>query len=366
MVAGFTRSRTAALFCGLSVAAAVFSAGSPSPAADPTPQELAARLRETLTGLHTIEMEYRQTQTFNGRTTTNECEWLRSGDKLRLIYHAGELPGGWWSFDGQYGHSVNYFPDRETEIRGISKTLTPPTGLDFYSPADWLGLRLYGLPSVDLADLLAQPQARIVATETFGAVPAYRVDLGEHQTEVHGTWTWTAVICPGRDSLPVDISCEPADGNPDSERLGNAIGSVRFLVLDFYEVHDAALQRTRWLPQRMRRETKLAVHELEASVSRVNHEVSKTAFVPRPQPGTELIDNTVPGDRKVRVYKPEAALTQQAADLAKEVRPPTTPAEAAVARAPDASLWTTIALWSGAFCLLSAAVVYFLYSRQVS
>ncbi|MGC1273967.1 MAG: hypothetical protein WBC44_09685 [Planctomycetaceae bacterium] len=350
------------------IAVAVLGLTHPARAADPTPQDLAAQLRETLTGLHTIEMQYFESQTFDERTTKGEREWLKSGERLRLIARPGELPRGWWSFDGRYGHNVNYVPGKDGEIRGISKTSTRPAALDMSTPADWLGMRLRGLPSVSLADLLDAPQARIVATESFGDLAAYRVSLGEQDSKINGRWSWTAVVCPERDGLPVEISREPAKSNEQFQQLG----ITRLVVDDFYEVHDDALERTRWLPQRMRLESSLSTMDLEVTLSLVNHDIQQVAFVPEPQPGTQLIDDTVPGARKVRVYKPEEALAEQAAELAaaanaKGVPPVATSTSPGVTAAPPSnSLWATIGLYGGAVCLLAAAFVYFWRSRQVS
>lgn len=341
--------------------------GTAASGAEPTLADLASQLRETLSGINTVEMHYRQTLSGQGPAVTSNCEWIRDGDKTRLIMHAGELPGGWWSFDGRHGYSIEHFANRPQDMRGILKTSSAPEMIgQMYAPGDWLGLRLATDPPAVLTDLVAQGQSRIAAAETFDGLPAYRLDLGVHDRPAEGAWAWSAVVCPGKDGLPVEISCVPSETNPDFKRLSSLVGRVRFAVSEFRSVNDSALHRERWLPWKMSLEIAATKWDLEASSARVNHVIPAAAYVPQPQPGTEIVDITVPGKRKVRIHKPEAGLAKQVAALAKETResPAAAPGRGPVASPPDPMFWPRTTFWAGALCLFAAAVVYVVHSRR--
>lgn len=276
------------------------------------------------------------------------------------------MPSGWWSFDGRHGYSVEYVPGRPQEMRGILLTSSPPQMLDLmYSPPNWLGLHVRTDPAVALTDMLTGGQARVTEIEEYEGSPAYRVDLGVHEKAAEGPWSWSAVVCPSRDGLPVEISSAPADTNPDHDRLSDTLGRVRFLVTEFQEVEDSALRRKRWMPRKMTLEVGNTRWELEASSVSVNHVIPAGAFVPKPQPGTEMIDDTVPGKRRVRTYKPEAALARRAEMLADQARNgPVPPSSSPVASPPDPMFWSRIAMWGGALSLLGAAVFFIVRSRN--
>lgn len=373
---GGTRFRTAALLRHFSIAAAILSPAARATAADPTPQELAAKLRETLTGLHTIEMEYRQeivSETGeNGRETISRTlNWLADGERGRIAAFTDGEMSGWWGFDGRHGYRVGFRPNEPGVPREIITATTPPAVLTIeYTPAYWLGLKVSEIgDSLTLDRLLAgeglleNEETSIVGEETWEGLPVFRVKLGERMSQNSGLWTHTAVICPGRDGLPVEIIVAPSEINPLAERINRVTGPFRFTVSEFREVHDEALQKTRWLPWRMSLKNKLCEWKIDVTLARVNHSIPAGEFdPPPPQPGTNLIDETVPGrQRQVTVYMPEIALARQANDLVAAVRPET-PATADVAAAvavpPNPGRWGRIAAWAGSFLLLAAGLVY--------
>ncbi|MGC1274920.1 MAG: hypothetical protein WBC44_14535 [Planctomycetaceae bacterium] len=362
--AGGTCLRTAALLSHFSIAAAILSLASPATAADPTPQELAARLRETLTGLHTIEMEYRESTSNQfgdkpSNTFINEYEWIRDGQRQLLVRKEGDFAAGQWSFDGNYGFSVGYRKGQPDTAREITKSRSVPWQLNNqYTPAFWMGLRLSEL-NENLAELLLDPQARVTGSELRGDLKLYRVDLGTHGDEASDPWSWSVSLCPDRDGLPVEIIRTPAANHPDRKRLEELIGETSFVVTEFRAIRDHALQRDRWVPWNMRLEMAKSTWTLDMVLARVNHDVSPERFVPQPGAGTFAIDETTPGRRSVRVNLPQEARSQRAQDLIEEVRAPSATPRPAVAAPPDSGRWSRRAAWGGAILLFVAAVTYF-------
>lgn len=341
----------------VAVSAAVGLYGWSVGAADPAPTEIAAKLRETLTSLHTLEFEYRRTVTrANGETFVNEgCKWLRSGELVQLTIPPGGLPGGQWAFDGRRSYKVGWDRERAGFPNHIITGVTPPWQLQTHLTPDlWLGLRLKGPPGT-IADHLAKNQGRVTGEDLWGGLQVYNVELGAFGGGENAL-KWTAVLCPARDWLPVRITGQPLKQN--SSAAGPA-----FNVKEFRVVEDGLLRTQKWVPWSMDYEM-AGLHEvLEVTAVRINPAVPVKLAVAKPQPGTQLIDETIPGARKVKAYMPNEAMKRHAVavahDLASRRPQGAAGADSAVARPPDLNRKWVVVRWAGAVALLAAAVVYF-------
>lgn len=344
----------------------------PARSADPSVEDLAARLRETLTGLHTIEASFLRTvRNDEGGVFVNECHWLSDGGRFKFVADPNTsgagLSNAWISFDGRTGHTVTRkgdFPKQITKVSGI-----PEQFRSVSTPSRWLGLTLNETDGTIL-DLLESGKASVIAAESWNGLPAYRVDLGTHETRLAGPWRYTALLCPDRGGLPVEIECRLGDQHPSAEKRG-LIAATLYTVTEFEPVSDQTLGVQHWFPWKMQRSDHRVTQTLEMTEVRINGPVSKSAFTPpAPQPGTWVVDESVPGRRTERMYEDKKWLAERAPALTQEIqtniRSAADPKGAAVARRPGAGWLSRTAPWLGAGALVLAGALYAVRSLRTT
>lgn len=343
-----------------------------SPAAEPTIEELAAQLRETLTGLHSIEARYRKTYVVRetNQTYVNDCLWIIDGAREKLFEGPSKegqpLPNEWLSFDGRFGYQVVMKGDFPAQI---NKSSIPPKRIKSMSVAAcWLGLVLREFDGT-LIDLLDRGTARVTGREDWNGLPAYKVDFGTHGTPLAGPWRYVAVLCPGRDGLPVEITAKFDADHPDAARHPQVASLSRaatntYTVSEFLQANDAALGTVRWFPakMKMRRDDSSASTDLEMQSVRINHPISAAIFAPpTPLPGTVVADESVPGKRTVTRHEDKKAMTARATALAREVGAATraSPTEHAVGtEQPNSRRLLYFFRWGGTGILVFAGVLF--------
>jgi hypothetical protein len=336
-------------------------------AAEVTLDTLRSQLRETLSGLQTIEMHYRRTQLFKESPTANEhrhvsnCEWVRDGSRVRFVRHADDLPGIWSSFDGKSGYQVTWDTSRQDFPTQITKLPSIPESLEYdYLPDQWIGLKL---PDCDrtLQHLLDGPDSKLIGRVDKGELVVYEVDLGVHRKIRGDPWNWRVWLCPDRDGLPVELQAAPADNHPEYERVMRLMGVQQFQIAEFRRVTDESLERERWLPTRFSLKLALSSFDHEATLVRVNRQLPDGLFIPAPQAGTRMVDVSASGRKTTWIHEPEKAIANLVEQVAQDVKSQSANASSernVVARPADWSPLYRALRWIGAFLLLGVGVVY--------
>lgn len=329
---------------------------------------LRGQLKETLSALDRMRVRYRMTSTYKGKSLHIDCDWIRDGARGRVVATRDGLPSEWHSFDGKFGYSIGWHPDRPHFPREINKTSAPSEFLDTnFSPDNLLGVQLVAR-DLDLSILLDGQQARIVKTETKDGLVRCLVDLGVHQDQFGKSWHFTAVLAPGRDGLPVEFTTDIRGIDPEAEQIRKFMGSRVCTIEEFRQVHDSTLNRDAWFPFRGQLTMKESSIKIEVMEAVLNPPVEDSLFVPEPQAGTKLIDDTIPSRRVVQIHQPEIAAAEEADRMAKELRdmPKTSkPHIRAVALPANPYLVWSWLRWVGAIALLVIGAVYAWRSWQV-
>lgn len=285
-----------------------------------TLDSLRGQLKETLSSLDRMRVRYRMTATYKGKALQIDCDWIRDGARGRVVVTRDGLPSEWHSFDGKIGYSIGWHPDRPEFPREINKTSAPSEFLvSNFSPDNLIGVRLVAR-DLDLSILLDDQQARIVKTETKDGLVRCLVDLGVHQDQFGKSWHFSAVLAPGRDGLPVEFMTTAHGDDPESEQVRNRVGPRVCTIEEFRQVHDSTLNRDAWFPFRGQLTMKESSVKIEVMDAVLNVPVDDSLFVPVPQAGTKLIDDTTPNRRVVQVHQPEIAAAEEAERMAKELR----------------------------------------------
>lgn len=343
-----------------------------SSAAESSPEvtldSLREQLKETLSSLDRMRVHYRMTATNKGKAIQIDCDWVRDGTRGRVVATRDGLPSEWHSFDGKFGYSIGWHPDRPEFPREINKTSGPSEFLvSNFSPDNLIGVRLVAR-DLNLSILLDDQQARLVKTETKDNLVRCLVDLGVHQDQFGKSWHFSAVLAPGRDGLPVEFTTTAHGDDPESEQIRNRVGPRVCTIEEFRQVHDSTLNRDAWFPFRGQLVMKESSYKIEVMEAVLNVPVEDSLFVPVPQAGTKLIDDTTPNRRVVQVHQPEIAAAEDSDRIAKELhaRPQLSKSDlhAVALPANPYLLWSWLR-WVGAIALLAIGAVYAWRSWQV-
>lgn len=342
---------------------ALFGLRNIAQAEEPTLESLRSQFKESMSALVRLKLNYLLTSVGNNQTNQFENSLVMDGDRQQCSSSLAGKRMAWDSYDGKYGYSVGWHHERPDFPREIIKTSSPSEFLlSNYTPLSFLGVRLVA-SDLNLSSLIDDSQARLVKTETHDGNVRCHIDFGEHQDQYQKKWRFTAILAPNRDGLPVSITATLLGNEPAIVQERNVLGSPIYAVDEFQQIHDNTLNRMAWFPMRGSLKFKSSSYQFEVREVVLSPSIENSLFSPTPQPGTKLIDDTIPNRRKVEVFQPELALQavvdQHATNLA--VNPT---GKQAVAAPKDWFLVWNRLRWGGAILLVICGAIYAWSSRR--
>ncbi|MGA0039806.1 MAG: hypothetical protein ACO3NZ_08160 [Pirellulales bacterium] len=320
--------------------------------------DLRARYLETVSGIVSLDLQF----TLQSNSYTEQGRWARDGERQLLVVRESDFGPGWAAFDGVKGHQVTFDPERPERIREIIASPAVPLRLrEAYCIDTWLGTRLKDSRK-DLAGLLASASARVVSEDGDNGHKTWVIDLGEHRTPGGRLNHWSVTLAERYGCLPVEMAATPA-----GEESGAAhatlrdVGTFRYRLSDWIAIPDPLTGGDKWLPQKMESSYKDGGWTLILNSIRLNSSVLDADFrPPAPTVGTQLITETVAGQRTIKVHQQDELLEeyvqQHAARAAEETRRLETEG-AAIAVRGDGFPWYALR-WAAMGSLIIAAVAY--------
>jgi hypothetical protein len=332
--------------------------------AQPSLDEIRARLREQLTSIRSIWCEYRVRSAADYGEDPADWPlylWAQQDDKIlhRVFPHQPSSMDGkwleeWQSYDGKAGYHVIFDEYEAGAPYIVHRWSFEPRDLNTrLVPANHLGLVIRGSTST-LAQLIQGPDVRFEAPipVRVSGHDCWLLDLGPY--DLSGTFEnhLRVFLDAQLDYLPRQIESIPKRIVDPALRPGAEDYRVQpgeemwqIGIEDFMQVEDQAFQTKRWFPRRM-----LHSMQMTAVVEtvRLNEPIPDEEFVPAMPAGTLLIDNPdSPQSRRTIVGGAEGQMIHAERVNRRRTFPEPTPMTTAVSDPVIARpLRSNIALWT--------------------
>lgn len=323
--------------------------------------DLRARYLETVGGIHSLDVQFTLRSVAKTGSFSQRGRWVRDGLRQLLVVSESDFGRNWESFDGANGHQVTYDPEQPGRIREIiTSPATPPRLREAYCIDTWLGLRLKD-SQTDLAGQLASATARVVSENGEHGDRTWDVDLGDHPSPNGTMFHWTVTLAEHYGCLPVEMTATPVGESAAAQTSIRNLGTVRYRLSDWTAYPEPFTGGEQWLPTRMDVAFTLGSWSLILDSVRLNSSIPDADYrPPAPTVGTQLITETIAGQRTIEVHRKDELLQeylqQHAADAAEEMRQLES-AGAAVAVRDEGFRWHLLR-WAAMCSLLAAAAVY--------
>lgn len=328
--------------------------------ADEAVDRIRARYREAVSSIRSLQANFELTNTHPQGTFVKRGKWVSDGVKRLSVVDEGTLGRSWAAFDGQFGYVVGYDPESPNFPRSIAKQASIPEVLEqAYDIQCWLGVKLLD-SNADLATLLASSESRVVETIERDGGAAVRVDLGTHPSTDTAHFHWQALFSEQFDGLPVEYRYDVAGDDKQAKVLRRKAGTITWTVRRFERFRDPLQQIDRWLPVDMESVVGGADVKwlLKLSDVRLNSSTSSVTYVPTPEPGTQMMDDSVPGKHTVVVHRADEALRTRADESARQTVQEQQQQPKAIASPSSGVAWWSVLRWCGSLVLLVVAAVY--------
>lgn len=251
-------------------------------AADPA--EIASKLKTHDSMLDSVRIVY----TLESRITL-ECEFLKVGSAFKLVERAPEIADSWYSFDGRHGYQVMFAEEDSSQMKSIRKLSRVPEAIHTHlNPLMFCGTALFGTNS-PLHELMEH--STIDGTSRRGALSVIDINLGEHNSRSGAATKYWCQLAPEFDFSPISFSFQ-RDGAKRAEE---------FVVDEYKALHDPVLGEVVWFPWKMHAGS---INKITVSSLDFHPELSTSAFVPVPQPGVTVVDETLPGGPRKFISQP--------------------------------------------------------------
>ncbi|MDX1966922.1 MAG: hypothetical protein SFV23_07110 [Planctomycetaceae bacterium] len=322
--------------------------------------ELRSRYLETVGRLHSVDVQFSLQSDSPSYSSKITGRWVRDGQR-GLLEASSESGPIWESFDGVHGFQAGFDPESPGRIREIIETTAMPPQLQHsYCLDTWLGLRLKDA-ATDLSGLLASSDVKIVDLLNAGDFRIWNLDLGEHAAPGGKVkFRWSASLAERYGCLPTEMAATVVGDSEAAEVARRNLGTIRYRLSGWKEFADPLFAGEQWLPTEMEVTFTGGRWLLILSSLKLNSKIPDADFQPTPAVGTQMITETVPGQRTVAIHKRDEHLREQLQQISAELSDESSVSNGsrnAVADRGDDFGWRVLQ-WAGLLCLLTAGGVY--------
>lgn len=323
--------------------------------------ELRSRYLETVGRLHSLDVQFSLQSDYRSHSSKITGRWVRDGQRHLLDVTQSETGPSWESFNGTHGFQAGFDPESPGRIREIIETTAMPPQLQHsYCLDTWLGLRLKDA-ATDLSGLLASSDVKIVDLLNAGDFRIWNLDLGEHAAPGGKVkFRWSASLAERYGCLPTEMAATVVGDSEAAEVARRNLGTIRYRLSGWKEFADPLFAGEQWLPTEMEVTFTGGRWLLILSSLKLNSKIPDADFQPTPAVGTQMITETVPGQRTVAIHKRDEHLREQLQQISAELSDESSVSNGsrnAVADRGDDFGWRVLQ-WTGLLCLLAAGGVY--------
>lgn len=251
---------------------------------------------QSVSSIRTLDCRYRVTSSapeidkqLSGRLSWYNIHDIRDGNKLSILFEAGSRPNVpairyWVGFDGKnysswtesLKHGGGYFAPA-----GSRTDLRPIALKDPFQISRFWGAELFG--GMDMAELLALPEAKVIAAEKVDGGECVVIDIGVHPESAASSRKYHTKVWLDKQHglLPRKIQSHFVVGEPLDREI---------VVSKFKTTHQTSGQMIYLPATATYRKPQSEIHfVLEHFV--LNEPISVTHFVPNYPVGTSVVDN---------------------------------------------------------------------------